>query len=72
MSSQPEFPKTQKAIQVSGMSAMIRSRAILIPSRRTDLKLQISRTGGLEVIEENEVPVPTPKDNEVLIKVQWT
>ena len=33
---------------------------------------QISKTGGTDVIEMNEVPVPTPKENEVLIKVQWT
>jgi hypothetical protein len=39
-------------------------------SRRADGK--IHKTGGLDVIVQDEVPVPTPKDDEVLVKVQWT
>jgi NADPH:quinone reductase-like Zn-dependent oxidoreductase len=34
--------------------------------------VQIHQTGDLDVIQEDQVPVPTPKDDEVLIKVSWT
>lgn len=33
--------------------------------------LQIQSQGGLEVLEIREVDVPTPKEGQVLIKVQW-
>jgi NADPH2:quinone reductase len=34
--------------------------------------VQVEKTGGPEVNTLQEIPVPTPKDDEVLIKVQWT
>lgn len=33
--------------------------------------IQISKQGGVEVLEETRVEVPKPKEDEVLIKVQW-
>lgn len=33
---------------------------------------QVPEFGGPEVLKMNEVPVPTPKDDQVLIKVQWS
>lgn len=36
------------------------------------LTKQVEKTGGPEVNTLQEIPVPTPKDDEVLIKVQWT
>lgn len=68
MSSQAGIPKTMKAIQVGRLSPF----GLLWCWTDLMLMEQISKTGGPEVIELNEVPVPTPKANEVLIKVQWT
>lgn len=39
---------------------------------KTMKAIRIHKTGGLDVIVQDEVPVPTPKEDEVLIKVQWT
>lgn len=33
--------------------------------------IQIQKTGGIDVIELRDVPVPVPKENEVLIKVEY-
>lgn len=33
---------------------------------------QVAEFGGPEVLRLNNVPVPTPKEDEVLIKVQWS
>lgn len=63
MSSQ--IPKTMKAIRV----CLSVSRKI---SLLADAVLQVEKTGGPEVNTLQDIPVPTPKDDEVLIKVQWT
>lgn len=34
--------------------------------------IQVEKTGGPEVNVLRDIPVPTPKDDEVLIKVEWT
>ncbi|GFZ44358.1 hypothetical protein JCM24511_02080 [Saitozyma sp. JCM 24511] len=44
--------------------------SIQIP--KTMKAIQVPKTGGPEVFTLAEIPVPTPKDHEVLIKVQWT
>ena len=33
---------------------------------------QVEKTGGPEQNVLREVPVPTPKDDEVLIRVEWS
>ncbi|WVQ98535.1 hypothetical protein IAU59_005661 [Kwoniella sp. CBS 9459] len=45
------------------------SSQIQIP--KTMKAIQADKTGGPEVNVLREIPVPQPKDNEVLIKVQW-
>ncbi len=35
------------------------------------LAIQISQTGGPEVIKLNKILVPQPADDELLIKVEW-
>ncbi|GFZ46360.1 hypothetical protein JCM24511_04607 [Saitozyma sp. JCM 24511] len=39
---------------------------------KTMKAVQVPKTGGPEVLTLAEIPVPTPKDHEVLIKVNWT
>ncbi|BEI93233.1 uncharacterized protein CcaverHIS019_0508610 [Cutaneotrichosporon cavernicola] len=39
---------------------------------KTMKAIQVEKTGGPEVNVMREVPVPTPKDDELLIKVEWT
>ncbi|OCF35311.1 NADPH2:quinone reductase [Kwoniella heveanensis BCC8398] len=46
------------------------SSQVQIP--KTMKAIQADKTGGPEVNVLREIPVPQPKDNEVLIKVQWT
>jgi len=37
-----------------------------------ELTSQVEKTGGPEVNVMREIPVPTPKADEVLIKIEWT
>jgi len=39
---------------------------------KTMKAIQVEKTGGPEQCVLNEIPVPTPKADEVLIKVEWT
>ncbi|WWC69660.1 uncharacterized protein I206_103603 [Kwoniella pini CBS 10737] len=39
---------------------------------KTIKAIQVDKVGGPEVNVLREIPTPVPKDNEVLIKVQWT
>ncbi|TYJ52548.1 hypothetical protein B9479_006837 [Cryptococcus floricola] len=39
---------------------------------KTQKAIQVDKVGGPEVNVLREIPVPTPKDDEVLIKVQWS
>ncbi|KAL8751363.1 MAG: hypothetical protein Q9184_006093 [Pyrenodesmia sp. 2 TL-2023] len=43
----------------------------MAPVPRTMKAVQIGKTGGVEVLEYKDLPVPSPKENEVLIKNEY-
>ncbi|KAL8703027.1 MAG: hypothetical protein Q9201_003803 [Fulgogasparrea decipioides] len=43
----------------------------MAPVPKTMKAVQIERTGGIEVLQYKDVPIPTPKSNEVLIKNEF-
>jgi NADPH2:quinone reductase len=39
---------------------------------KTSRALQIQKQGGLDVLEIREIPTPEVKDDQVLIKTEWS
>lgn len=52
-------------------SRILQPARSMAPIPRTMKGVQIEKTGGIEVLEYKDLPVPSPKDNEVLVKNEY-